>query len=117
MNKFIKEQLDHCKYANIIEKDSNTVLIKGARGKLELVSGNYYYIELESYIVNPPPGYDVHINWNNNTKPSGEKMKVEIIRKYGNMIQIQGTCEVDNSFWVGWVPEGSIKNAREILTK
>jgi len=117
MNKFILEELKECRIANILPYDENSteVKIEGQRKPTELLFGQYYSIELENYIVNPPPNFDLAENWNNGTKPSSKYMNVELVQTLGKkMVKISGVCLPDQKFWAGWVPRKSIVKIEEV---
>lgn len=112
MNKFIKEQLNKCKIAIIPKFDENTTQLKIQRqGKIDqdLKVGYSYIIELEDYIVNPYPGFNLHDNWNNGIVPTDRQMKICVEQEMGKMVKIYGTGMNDGQYWSGWVPKKSLK--------
>lgn len=124
MNNIIKEQLNKCKVAYIPPFDDNTTLIHiKPISKIEsnqVLLNHYYLIELEDYIINPPPNFDLHINWNNNIIPKSKGMKCEIIQIMGKMVKINGVGFdlINNNdlnvIWGGWLPMKSFKVIKEL---
>lgn len=122
MNKFIMEQLNECKVANISEfnNDSTIVYIDGIRKNSGLKFGKYYHMVLANYVVNPPPNFDLADNWNNGTKPSNNDIYAEIIQSSSielnkaKMIKISGRCDPSGQMWTGWVPVSAIEKCEEL---
>ena len=113
MNKFIKEQLNKCKIANIPEFDDDTteLLIQGANksNKVDFELGLEYNIEVEDYIIHPYPGFTLHDNWNKGIVPTDKQMHVLITKDMGKMICVQAIGLNDNKVWGGWLPKKSCK--------
>lgn len=124
MNEYIKAQLKLCSVAQIPEFDDSTTVINIPKGKRLSISdvavGDYYLIELEDYIINPPPNFDLHINWNNNIKPVDKYLNCEIIQVMGKMIKVSGVGfnylynETTDHIWEGWLPRKSFKIIRRL---
>lgn len=115
MNKKIKEQLDKCELVLPTYDDSTTELIipKGAslkKGKSSIVDYEVYkeyIIEVENYVLYPPDGFDLHINWNNGSIPTDKRMKIRVDQIMGNMIKVSAVGMNDHKFWWGWLPKKS----------
>lgn len=122
MNHFIEEQLKKCTVAEIPNFDTTTtqILINGKRKEAILKFYKYYHIELENYIINPPPNFDLADNWNNGTHPTDAEMNIEIIQatdpdlSKAKMLKISGRCEPSGQLWTGWVPKKSIIKFEEL---
>lgn len=121
MNIKIKEQLDKC---NVIlpfynENTLELLIPKGSSFKqLSLFSndlevGKEYKIKVERYIVNPPEGFDLHINWNSGLVPTDEYMKIKVDQIMGKMIKVKAVGINDNKPWAGWLPRKSINIIEE----
>ena len=119
MNPIVKQQLEKCRVANIPPFDDDTKEIVINKGN-KFIASEYqvhkcYFVELEDYIINPPPDFTLAVNWNKGTVPPSKYMKVEIAQVMGKMIRIIGTGydminHVDmNVIWEGWVPGTSMK--------
>ena len=82
--------------------------------------GHYYLIKVEDYIINPPPNFNLHTNWNKNIIPKDKYMKCEICQIMGKMIRVtamgfdNNTQTDTNNLWCGWLPLASITVIREI---
>lgn len=124
MNKWIKKQLNLVKIAQIPPFNEDTIeLIIPKREKLpklEVQLNHFYLIELEDYIINPPPGFSLHSTWNDNKIPKYKFYKCQCIKIMGKMIKILGVAfDYENKldldeYWDGWLPLKSIKLLREI---
>lgn len=119
MNPLIKNQLNLCRIAQIPEFDDDTtymVIPKGKRLELkDLRVGDYCLIEVEDYIINPPPTFDLHINWNHNIIPKDKYMNCEVVQIMGKMVKINAVGfdylynQPTNNVWEGWLPRKSFK--------
>lgn len=111
MNKFIKEQLNRCKIAQIPEFNDETVelLITSKYNRNIFEENNECLIEVEDYIIHPYPGFTLHDNWNNGVVPTDKQMRVIIVREMGKMMQVKGVGINDNKAWGGWLPKKSCK--------
>ena len=126
MNKFIKEQLDNLKVAKCeYSEDSTEIFIpkktKNMEANLnEIKLFKTYLIEFADYILNEPPGFTLHTNWNNGIKPVDKCMKAYVIQDIGKMVKLKctGFNVLDNkdlnTNWTGWCPKKSIKIIKEI---
>lgn len=123
MNELIKEQLSKCKVAKIPVYDDDTcqIFIEKYNPKSHGVLENHYYlVKLADYILNPPAGYHLHINWNKGIKPVSDHMKCEVITTMGEMVKIHGVgydmdSQVDkDDIWEGWLPREAITVIKEI---
>lgn len=123
MNKWIKKQLRLVKVADLPHYEEDTTLIKIPKKinqGLSVQLNHYYLIELEDYILKPPPGFSLHVDWNNNKVPQHKFYKCQCIRLMGKMIKILGVAfdyenrlDLDEN-WDGWLPLKSVKVLREI---
>lgn len=115
MNNLIKTQLKLCRRANIPAFNDNDTTIIIPKGELvvptNLVCGGYYIIELEKYIVNPPPNFTLHSNWNNGVAPKEQIVQCVVDKIVGKMAHIQGigfdrvnSSYIDGTEWSGWIP-------------
>lgn len=110
MNKFIKEQLNKCKVADIPEfNDSTTTLLIKQKTKPNFNESGECIIEVEDYIIHPYPGFTLHDNWNSGIVPTDKQMKVIIVQDMGKMIKVKGVGINDNKAWGGWLPKKSCK--------
>lgn len=124
MNEIIKKQLNLVRIAKLPLYDDNTtkMIIPKTLSIEETVIdiGHYYVIELADYIVNPPPNFNLHVNWNNNNIPKYKYFRCEVIAAIGKMIKINGVaCDMKtlgdlDYTWVGWVPKKSISIIKEL---
>lgn len=114
MNKFIKEQLQKCRVANIPNYDDNTTKIfigrdSGVINSLELHQGVETDIEVENYIIHPYPGFTLHDNWNKGIIPTDKQMHILVVQEMGKMICVKAVGLNDNKAWGGWLPKKSCK--------
>ena len=124
MNKLIKQQLLNCRVANVPAFDDNTTRIQISRGSMLNVSPyqvhKCYIIELENYILNPPPNFTLADNWNQGSIPTHKYYKCEISQVMGKMVKIMGCgynpdTDTDTAdMWMGWVPQAGIKIIKEL---
>ena len=124
MNPIISNQLKHCRVAQVPEFDETTThitipKISDSNG-ISLHEGGVYLIELADYILKPYDGFDLHVNWNNNTIPVDKHMKCEIVKIMGPMIRINGvgfdlqsTADLFTT-WSGWLPMKGIKILQDL---
>lgn len=125
MNPIIKKQLEKCQIAQIPKFDEDTLELiipkQCPQGSAALTLEHYYQIELADYLLNPPPEFNLHINWNRGVIPSSKVMRVYPIQKLGNMVKVDG-CGYDPSTesltedqYMGlWLPADGIKILKEI---
>ena len=108
MNKFIKEQLNKIKIAEVpdySESDGKIIFKrKDIPVNLSFVLGKAYHIKLADYIIHPYDGFTLHSNWNNDIVPTDNEMNVEVIQIMGKMVKIRGIGIHDSKFWTGWIP-------------
>ena len=114
MNKFIKEQLQKCKVANIPEFDDSSTCISISVGtksgsSVEFQQGMEYDIEVENYIIHPYSGFTLHDNWNKGMVPTDKQMHILVVNEMGKMICVQAVGLNDNKAWGGWLPKKSCK--------
>lgn len=124
MNKYIKQQLNKVSAVDIPVFDDNTthLIIPRLEKKVELFfqEDHFYVIKLEDYLLNPPPGFNLHTNWNHNIIPKQKYYKCQCIKVMGKMIQILGVgFDYENRIdleetWDGWLPIKSVKIIKEI---
>lgn len=126
MKSIIKEQLESCKFASIPPFDESTTHLIIPRQRTQGVSGleleHYYQIELSDYLLNPPPDFSFHINWNGGRVPASKIMRIYPIQKLGNMVRVDGCGydvvrqEVLEDQYLGlWLPADGFKIQEEIL--
>ncbi len=114
MNKFIREQLNKCKVAEIPIFDESTVLLtiprRGVQNPtLELYAGQEFDVEVEDYIIHPYPGFTLHDNWNKGIIPTDKQMRISVLQEMGKMIRIKGIGINDKKEWEGWLPKKSCR--------
>lgn len=119
MNPLIKEQLNKIKKIKLPPFDDNTTVITLEKSN-EAVTATLlqedccYLISVEDYILNPPDGFTLHTNWNNNIIPKHKTMKVDVTKIMGKMVKVNAIGydmknQVDtNDMWSGWLPQKSI---------
>lgn len=124
MNELIKEQLSKVKMIKIPPYDDSTTHIylhklSPDNGCIVYVD-KYYLLEFEDYIINPPDGFTLHVNWNNGIKPFSKYMKCQVTADLGKMIKITGIgYDMENQkdidkIWEGWIPKESITVIQEL---
>lgn len=124
MNPIIKRELANCRVAEIpnFEEDTVDLFIPKSTGNRASIYQVHkcYLVELEDYILNPPPDFTLSSNWNKGTIPPSKYMKVEIAQVMGKMIRIVG-CGYDiitrtdmNTVWEGWVPQKGMKLLQQL---
>ena len=124
MDKYIREQLNKVKVADLPYIDENTTEFLIAKKEytppIEIQVDHYYLIELQNYILNPPETFTLHINWNQNIIPKNKYYKCYCDNRMGKMIHILGVgfdyesrTDLDEQ-WDGWLPNAGITVLREI---
>lgn len=118
MNPLIKDQLTKIQRVNVPSYDDNTTQITIARNDVKPVTGlqedHCYLISVEDYILNPPEGFTLHTNWNNNIAPKHKVMKIDVTKIMGKMVKVNSIGydmknQVDTTdLWSGWLPQKSI---------
>lgn len=119
MNPLIKDQLSKIRRVRIPQYDEFTTQLKLLKsdGKItnSLQVDNCYLISVEDYILNPPEGFTLHTNWNNNIVPKHKFMKIDVIQIMGKMVKVNSIGfdmknQIDTvDMWLGWLPQKSIK--------
>ena len=124
MNPIVKRELLNCRVAEIPEfsEDDSTLYIPksaGIRANIYQIH-KCYLVELEDYILNPPPDFTLSSNWNKGSIHPSKYMKVEIAQVMGKMVRIMGcgyniTTKTDmNTMWEGWVPQKGMKLIQQL---
>lgn len=118
MNPLIKAQLDKLKSQKRYSFDDSSLKIELKRkitfDVSDIKEDQCYLIEVEDYILNPPEGFTLHTNWNNNIIPKHKFMKVDVNKIMGKMVKVTSIgYDVDkhqdiNEMWVGWLPQKAI---------
>ncbi len=119
MNPLIETQLNKLKSVVNVDFDSSSTQIiipqnPHTVSSNELKTDCCYLISVEDYILNPPDGFTLHSNWNNNKIPKDRVMKIDVINKMGKMIKVNSigydmkNQRDTNNVWEGWLPEKSI---------
>lgn len=109
-NKFITEQLNKIKVDKLIVEDNVFVFSKSSSGvnsENTISVGDLYKIQVENYILNPPPGFTLSSNWNNNTLPPEQILDVEILQIMGKMVKCKCIGNTTKIVWEGWLPRKS----------
>lgn len=119
MNPLIKTQLSKIQRASVPEFDDDTTHIQLTKGGVnladELQQDHCYLISVEDYIINPPQGFTLHTNWNNNVIPKHKFMKIDVLQLMGKMVKVNSigfdmkTHTDIREPWSGWLPRKSIK--------
>lgn len=118
MNPLIKEQLKKINRVKVPSFDENTQTITLLKSDIQstdsLQEDRCYLISVEDYILNPPEGFTLHSNWNNNIVPKHKFMKIDVSKIMGKMVKVNSVGydmkhQVDcNDVWSGWLPRKSI---------
>ena len=118
MNPLVKSQLEKIRGVVIPDYDDSTlqihIPIKSEVATITLEQDKCYVVSVEDYILNPPDGFTLHTNWNNNKIPKHKFMKIDVCKIMGKMVKVNsiGYDIVNktniNDMWEGWLPESSI---------
>ena len=118
MNPLIKTQLDKIRGVVMPDYDDNTsqmnIPIRPIDAPITLEQDKCYIVSVEDYILNPPDGFTLHTNWNNNKIPKHKYMKIDVSKIMGKMVKVNSigyNIETNvniNEMWEGWLPEKSI---------
>lgn len=119
MNDLLKAQLRLCQKAQVPNLNGDELEIYIPKGGViipdNVIEGGYYIIKLEPYIINPPEGFTLHINWNNSIAPKEGIMQCVVEKTMGKMVRINGigyslvnASYIDGTEWQGWLPQKSI---------
>ena len=124
MNKVVKQQLASCKVADIPEFDDSTTHIfipkKSSRDINAYHLHKFYLIEIQDYILNPPPDFTLADNWNKGTNPPAKYMNIEVINIQGKMVQVSGVSYNPENpaelpkHWQGWIPQKGLKIIKQL---
>ena len=119
INPLIKEQLKKVRRIRVPEVDDTTQTITIIKNDNALDSSlqedQCYLISVEDYILNPPEGFTLHTNWNNNIIPKHKVMKIDVCKIMGKMVKVNSIgYDMKNQLdigdmWSGWLPQKSIK--------
>lgn len=125
MNPVIKEQLEKCQFASVPYFDEHTTHLvipkQVPQGDAGLQIDHYYQIELADYLLNPPPDYSFHINWNGGNIPKDRCLRAYPCQKLGSMVKVDACGYdpkleqiTDNQYLGFWFPMDGIKIIKEI---
>ena len=124
MNKYIKEQLKKVRRAKIPAfDDTTTSLTIDQLDSLALTIqvDHYYIIELQNYILNPPPNFTLAANWNNGITPKSKYLNCYVKNIMGKMICVDGvgfdleqSIELTDHYANLWRPEAGVKIMEEL---
>lgn len=119
MNPLIKDQLSKIRRVNVSTYSDSTTQLEFLKSDVkrdtELQADHCYLISVEDYILNPPEGFTLHTNWNNNIIPKHKFMKIDVLQIMGKMIKVNSVgFDMKNQIdigdtWSGWLPQKSIK--------
>lgn len=120
----IKKQIEKCVRCSVppIDEDTTSVFIpkNSIKEKLGFKKDGFYLIEIEDYVINPPPGFSLAQNWNGGTNPPNKHMNVCCIQLMGKMVKVDGVAFDVNQgvpldkVWCGWLPTAATKILKEI---
>lgn len=121
MNKFIEEQLQKVNIADLsnFDKSINTYYIPQVKD-ISIKVDSCYVIKLDETLLNPYTNDILVCNWNHNTYPQQEYLKVDVLKVMNKMIYINGigfdyVNKVDTNYiWSGWLPINQIKIIEEL---
>ena len=113
MNKFIKEQLLKVNLPMTSWDDNTKKIIISKQSikvnqKSDFEVGKTYNIEVENYILNPPPNFTLSSNWNNGIDPPEKEMIAEVLQISGKMLKFNCKGKITGKTWIGWLPRKSI---------
>lgn len=118
MNPLIKDQLSKIQRLNVPSYDDSTTQLTLSRNDIKVVESlqedHCYLISVDDYILNPPDGFTLHTNWNNNTHPKYKVMKIDVTKIMGKMVKVNSMgYDMKNhidipDMWSGWLPQKSI---------
>lgn len=124
INPIIKKQFEKCIRCSVppITDDTTSIFIpkNSIKEKLGFKKDNCYLIEIEDYVLNPPPGFTLSQNWNSGTNPPGKYMNICCIQLMGKMVKVDGVefnMEQNtpmDKVWCGWLPTAAVKILKEI---
>ena len=119
MNPLIKDQLSKIQRLNVPSYDDSTTQLTLTKNDIKVVESlqedHCYLISVDDYILNPPEGFTLHTNWNNNTYPKHKIMKIDVTKIMGKMVKVNSMGydmknQTDTTdMWTGWLPQKSIK--------
>lgn len=109
-NKIVKQQLEHCSYADLTHFDSvtNTYFIpKYTKPKYDV--GKCYLVKVMREFVNNPTTI-LATNWNKGTSPMHEYLKVYVSKIVGKMIYVDAIYfdstlnqDIPGEMWSGYL--------------
>lgn len=118
MNPLIKNQLDKLRKMGFpaFNESDRVITLNKRENALDSIlrEGQCYLISVEDYILNPPEGFTLHTNWNNNVVPKFKFMKIDVLQIMGKMIKVTSmgydmhTQKDIPEMWSGWLPQKSI---------
>lgn len=118
MNPLIKDQLSKIQRVNVPSYDDSTTRITLTKENIKVVESlqedHCYLISVDDYILNPPDGFTLHTNWNNNIIPKHKVMKIDVTKVIGKMVKVNSMgYDMKNhndlpDMWSGWLPQKSI---------
>lgn len=121
MNKFIEQQLNNVKLADIsnYDRSANTYHIP-KYNELRLEVGKCYLLELDNSLIRFDSNSMLISNWNRGTYPKHKYLKVDVIKQLGKMVFVNSIGydnehEKDiNDVWEGWLPLQQVSLVKEI---
>ena len=122
MNKFIEEELNKVKNAQIEQISETEFVITKKKDVSDLIKLNsYYIIELADYITNPSENFTLASNWNRGIVPQSKYLKIMVTQMLGKMVKIDGCGfnlssneDLKDSYFGLWLPIGGIKIIKEL---
>lgn len=120
MREFVRKQLEKCNYIDLSNYDPDTCtyhIPKYAAPIYEL--NKCYLVQLRLEIVNNTSTL-LAANWNKNTAPKDEYLKIYVSKMLGKMIYVESigfdkTMNTDTSnIWSGWLDIGDLTQIAKI---
>lgn len=115
MKDLVKKQFEKVQVADLSNFNEEGAFIIPKYNKDRFEVGKYYLIELDRSLIVNNPNNLIQVNWNNNTFPQFQYLKVDVCKVMGKMIKVNSIaydiqCGRDiDIMWSGWLPNDLIK--------
>lgn len=115
MNELIKKQFEKVEVADLSNFNENGEFIIPRYERDRFEEDKCYLIELDRTLTINNPNSLIQSNWNNNTYPLYQYLKVDVSKVMGKMIKVNSvafdyaTNQDIAYYWTGWLPIDLIK--------
>ena len=115
MKELIRKQLEKVTVADLSHYNGTEEFIIPKYNRDRFEENKCYLIEIDRCLTVNNPNSILQVNWNNNTYPFYQFLKIDVSKVMGKMIKVNSigydpqTMQDINVMWSGWLPNDLIR--------